>query len=85
MKTAASDRIAEPHRSSVKISEHGEQKLHKLLMQDKSPKPKISIYTYWKLVKAGNSNSLIQYAAPQALIDRANFWTAVWLYKNNLT
>ena len=41
MKTAASDRIAEPHHSSVKISEHGKQKLHKLLMQDKSPKPKI--------------------------------------------
>ena len=84
MKTAASDRIAEPHRSSVKISEHGKQKLHKLLMQDKSPKPKILIYTYWKLAKAGNSNSLIQYTAPQALIDGANFWTAVWLYKNNL-
>ena len=64
MKTAASDRIAEPHRSSVKISEHGEQKLRKLLMQDKSPKPKILIYTYWKLAKASNSNSLIQYTAP---------------------
>ena len=46
MKTAASDRIAEPHRSSVKTSEHSEQKLHKLLMQGKSPKLKILIYTY---------------------------------------
>ena len=56
-KTAISDRITELHHSSVKISEHGKQRLHKLYMQDKSSKPKILIYTYWKVVEAGNSNS----------------------------
>ena len=34
----------------VKISEHGEQRLHTLEMQDKSLKPKKKIYTY--LLKA---------------------------------
>ena len=47
----------EPHHSSVKISEHGEHRLHTLYMQEESLKPKISIYTYWKLAEAGNSNS----------------------------
>ena len=49
--------IAERHRSSVKISEHGKQRLHTLYMQDKSSKMKILIYTYWKLDKPDNSNS----------------------------
>ena len=39
------------HRSSVKISQHGEQRVHTLYMQEKSSKMKISIYTYWKLAK----------------------------------
>ena len=68
-KTAISDRIAEPHRSSVKISEHDEQRLHKLYMQDKSSKPKILIYTCWKVVEASNSNS---YTTPHC-----NHWWTV--------
>ena len=61
-------RIANLHHSSVKILEYCKQRLHTLHMQDKSSKPKILIYTYWKLAEAGNSKS---YTAPQALIDGA--------------
>ena len=58
-KTATSliHRIADPHRSSVKVSEHCEQRLHTLYMQGKSTKPKILVYTYWNLSEADNSNS----------------------------
>ena len=41
----------------MKISEHGKQRPHTLYIEDKSLKLKISIYTYWKLAEAGNSNS----------------------------
>ena len=61
----------EPHHSSVKISEHGEHRLHTLYMQEESLKPKISIYTYWKLAEAGNSNS---YRAPHW-----KRWSMVWI------
>ena len=71
--------IAEQHRSSVKISEHGKQRLHTLYMQDKSLKMKTSIYTYWKLGEPGRFKQLHN-TASQALIDGANIWTAMWLY-----
>ena len=67
------------HRSSVKISEHGKQRLHTLYMQDKSSKMKISIYTYWKLAKPRQFKQL-QNTTLQALIDGANIWMATWLY-----
>ena len=68
-----------PHRSSVKISEHGGQRLHTLYMQDKSSKMKISIYSHWKLAEPWQFRQL-QNTAPQALIDGAKIWTAKWLY-----
>ena len=67
------------HRSSVKISQHGEQRVHTLYMQEKSSKMKISIYTYWKLAKPRQFKQW-QNTAPQALIDGVNIWTATWLY-----
>ena len=63
----------------MKISEHGEQRLHTLYMHDKSSKLKISICTYWKLAEPWQFKQL-QNTAPQALIDGANIWTATWLY-----
>ena len=48
-------------------------------MQGKSSKMKISIYTYWKLAEPRQLKQL-QNTAPQALIDGANIWTAMWLY-----
>ena len=65
--------------SSVKILEHGEQRLHTMYMQDKSSKPKLSIYGYSKLTEAGQFK-LLQNTAPQAPIDGGNIWTATWLY-----
>ena len=65
--------------SSVKILEHGDQRLHSLNMQDKSLKPKLLIYTYSKLAEA-EQFKLLQNTAPQALIDGGNIWTATWLY-----
>ena len=50
-----------------------------LYMQGKSSKMKISIYTYWKLAEPRQLKQL-QNTAPQALIDGANIWTAMWLY-----
>ena len=63
----------------MKISEHGEQRLHTLYMQDKSLKMKTSIYTYWKFGEPWRFKQL-QNTAPQALIDGVNIWTATWLY-----
>ena len=72
------------HRSSVKISQHGEQRVHTLYMQEKSSKMKISIYTYWKLAKPRQFKQL-QNTTSQALIDGANIWMATWLYTIVLT
>ena len=63
----------------MKISEHGEQRLHTLYMQDKSSKMKTSIYTYWKFGEPWRFKQL-QKTALQALIDGVNIWTATWLY-----
>ena len=74
-KTVTSNKIAEQHHSSVKISEHGVQWLHKLYMQDKSSKPKnIDLH----LLKACRSWQFkqLQYTALEALIDSLNFSTA---------
>ena len=59
----------------MKISEHGQQRLHTLYMQDKFSK----IYTYWKFAELRRFKQL-RNTAPQALIDGANIWTATWLY-----
>ena len=68
-------------RAAPFISEHGEQRLHTdtLYTEYKSPKKNISIYTYWKLAEPLQFKQL-QNAAPQALIDGANMWMAMWLY-----
>ena len=55
----------------MKILGHCEQRLHTLYMQDKSSKPKILIYTYWKVAEADNSNS---YRTPHH-----KRWSTVWI------